>query len=500
MNKTTVLILLTSSLVVNAAASNAGTAASEFGASPSGAASTSAQPTTKPAAVEPLPVETAKNIILFIGDGVDDHQLSIARAYMFGLDGTFSFDTFPQRATALVRTVAEDDGSTPVYVADSANGGTSLASGVLTSRGRIGTTAKADVDVPNILELAQAAGLRTGVVTTASLTDATPACFLAHTSLRFCQGPNEMLGSDGLPGCPADQVARGGEGSIAEQIASSGADLLLGGGTRYLSQRGENGQIVVDEMTRLGYKLLSNAEELADFAPVAKGKVLGLFGNSTLPVEWMGENNQTSRDIVMENDAPKFPEPFRCEPNTRFGDRPTLEAMTRAAIEILSREAGDGGFFLMVESASIDKQAHAENPCGQIGETAALDQSVAVAAEFATRRGDTLVMVTSDHGHAPQIIPHPSLFSAFAPEAPVPMYPPGKIALLEPAAGGVLAISYGTNARFLEEHTGTQIPVYAMGPGSRAVTGLMKQTDVFEVMKAALGNANRAASGVVVKP
>ena len=89
----------------------------------------------------------------------------------------------------------DDDGLTPVYVPDSASTGTAIASGIVTSRGRIGTTAKTDRDVPTILELAQAAGRRTGVVSTASITDATPAVFMAHTSVRFCQGPRDIDGT-----------------------------------------------------------------------------------------------------------------------------------------------------------------------------------------------------------------------------------------------------------------------------------------------------------------
>ena len=110
-----------------------------------------------------------------------------------------------------------------------------------------------------------------------------------------------------------------------------------------------------------------------------------------------------------------------------------------------------------------------------------------VAVEFAKENKDTLIIVTSDHGHAPQLIPYPSLFAAYAPNSKVPMYPAGRVALLEPKAGGVMAISYGTNAKYLEEHTGTVIPVYAQGPGAALVKGLLNQSDLFTIMKAALG-------------
>lgn len=435
----------------------------------------------------PRPRTTAKNVILFIGDGVDVHQLSIARAYLYGPNGSFSFEDFPHRADLRVQTVSEEDAETPVYVADSASSGTALAAGVVTSRGRIATTAAQDRDVVTILEKAQAAGKLTGVVTTASLTDATPASFYAHTSIRFCQGPNDMKGSrGGMPGCPQDQKSRGGSGSIAEQLAAKDIDVLLGGGTRYLGQRGEDGEIMVEAMQRRGYRLVDSAEQLASVAATIKRRLLGLFGNSTLPVEWAGVGGATS-GAASADGVPVEPTPFRCEPNPNFGKRPTLEAMTRSAIEVLARQAGHEGFFLMVESASIDKQAHGENPCGQIGETLALSRSVQVAREFAERRRDTLVLVTSDHGHAPQLIPYPSLFDSYAPNAPVKMYAPGKIAVLESLAGGLMAVTYGTNANYLEEHTGTQVPAYAMGPGAERVRGLMDQREIFDVMVQAFG-------------
>ena len=80
--------------------------------------------------------ETARNVVLFIGDGVDDHQLTIARNYLVGADGVFVFETFEHQAAAKVLTVLEEDPRVPEYVGDSASGGTAIAAGVVTSRGR----------------------------------------------------------------------------------------------------------------------------------------------------------------------------------------------------------------------------------------------------------------------------------------------------------------------------------------------------------------------------
>ena len=172
---------------------------------------------------------------------------------------------------------------------------------------------------------------------------------------------------------------------------------------------------------------------------------------------------------------------FGCVPNPRFGARPTLEAMTGWALDRL--ESAPDGFVLMVESASIDKQAHAGNPCGQIGETRALDEAVRVAVAFQERHPDTLIVVTSDHGHAAQIVPWPSLFAA----RPETQFPPGKVARVRTLEGGVMTVSYGSNVGALEEHTGTQVPVFARGPGGDAVRGLIRQADVFDILRRALG-------------
>ena len=102
---------------------------------------------------------------------------------------------------------------------------------------------------------------------------------------------------------------------------------------------------------------------------------------------------------------------------------------------------------------------------------------------FQERHPDTLILVGSDHGHSAQIVPWPSLFAARRSEA---QYPPGKLARLRTLEGGLMAVSYGTNTHYLEEHTGTQVPVYAQGPGAAAVHGLIRQSDLFGIIRRAL--------------
>ena len=186
---------------------------------------------------EPSSTTGAPKVILIIGDGMDDQQITIARNYLVGSGGRLTLDELPFRGVVQVQTVDEDDPRQPVYVADSANTATTMATGKLTSAGRIATAAGSGEDIDTIMELARAAGLGTGIVTTSSLTDATPAAFVAHVNQRFCQGPADVAQGVERPArfidCSSNSKAGGGRGSIAEQIAESGVDILLGGGTQY---------------------------------------------------------------------------------------------------------------------------------------------------------------------------------------------------------------------------------------------------------------------------
>ena len=135
----------------------------------------------------------AGNVILIIGDGMDDAQITIARNYLVGPRGKLSLDHLPVRSSVQVLSVSDQNPDQSVYVADSANSATAIATGVVTSRGRVGTTAGTDLDVINIIDLAQARGVKTGLVTTANVTDATPAAFYAHTNNRDCENPSLMV-------------------------------------------------------------------------------------------------------------------------------------------------------------------------------------------------------------------------------------------------------------------------------------------------------------------
>jgi alkaline phosphatase len=441
-----------------------------------------------------LAVDSApRNVILIIGDGMDDQQISIARNYLRGASGKLLLDAMPLRAAVGGMTIEEQEDGAPVYVADSANTATSMATGVITSRGRIATSAGSDLDLPTIVELAAASGLRTGIVTTASVTDAPPAAFASHVSMRLCEAPDRMVDIQyrGIPlgGCPADLKANGGRGSIAEQLALSPLHILLGGGSKYFAPTAEGANFSVLELAaRQGFQLVANGTELAASDP--GGRVLGLFSPGTMPVRLQGENGRTAEPpqpsllnrLHHYLGSVSMPAPMRCEANPDAASVPSLQQMTDAALASLSGD-NERGFFLMVESASIDKQSHERKACGSIGELQQLEEALSSALDFAAGHPDTLLLVTADHSHAAQLVPVESLYAAY----PIPIYTPGQLVLLETPEGGLMAVNYATSNFSREEHTGANVPLFGNAAALGRVPSYLQQPDLFAIVSDYLG-------------
>ena len=430
---------------------------------------------------------SAGNVILIIGDGMDDAQITIARNYLVGPRGRLSLDNLPMRSSVQVLSVSDQNPNQPVYVADSANSATAIATGVVTSRGRIGTTAGTDEDVINIVDLAQQQGIRTGLVTTANITDATPAAFYAHTNNRDCENPSLMVDVEVYEGvfvdCSADLKSNGGKGSISEQLVGSGVDVLLGGGLKHFTVPSEEGDSEVLALAKqAGYQVALNPEQLKR---INQGKLLGLFSASTMPVIWRGEDDRKAEhsELSWENLIHRsmgevtYPEPMYCEDNPEFTGLPTLVEMTDKALSVLS--AADSDFFLMVESASIDKQAHRRKACGSIGELQQLNDALDSALMFAQSNPDTLILVTADHGQAAQIIPEESLFAA----SPYPIYSPGHLARIITPEGPIMAINYATNDFVAGEHTGVTVPLLSNNAGVGLLPSMMTQPEIFGLIK-----------------
>ncbi|MFK0106322.1 alkaline phosphatase [Streptomyces sp. NPDC091217] len=405
----------------------------------------------------------AKNVILLIGDGMGDSEITLARDYTVGADGRLNMDKFP--LTGAYTTYAVHADGTPDYVTDSAASGTGWATGVKTVNGRISKTPGTDKAVKTILELAQKNGHATGSVTTSELTDATPAVLASHVTDRSCQGPADMAK------CTKDTVAAGGPGSIAEQSVNHKVDVLIGGGKQRFDQTVTDGTYkgltVTQQAQKLGYQVVTDSAGLK--AAKAGKPVLGLLASGNVPVEWTGKAAAVGGT-----------DPQRCvtsNPN-RPSTTPSLADSATKAIQLLEAKQqakhSKQGFFLQIEGASIDKQDHAADPCGQIGETAAFDKAVKVARAYAAKHPDTLVVTTADHGHTSQIVP-------------LEATPPGLSSTLVTDEGQQLKVNYSTNTPGQsQEHTGTQVRIAAQGPLAYRVLGVTNQTDLFTTIREAL--------------
>src|SRR5262245_44793940 len=289
-----------------------------------------------------------------------DSEITIARNYQVGAAGRLSMDGLPLTGEYTTYAVQRGTTSTPDYVTDSAASGTGWATGHKTYNNAISVDPVTLAPLPTVLELAQQAGYKTGNVTTAELTDATPAVLDSHISLRGCQGPADMAT------CPNETKAMGGLGSIAEQTVDHGVDVLMGGGKQRFDQTMTggpfSGQTVTQQAASQGYTVATDQAGLDAAQPGQK--FLGLFATGNMDLEWTGP-------LAKPYPGPAATACTESNP-ARPATEPHLSDMTTKAIDLLSTKVkGDRrkGFFLQVEGASIDKQDHAENPCGQIGET-----------------------------------------------------------------------------------------------------------------------------------
>jgi alkaline phosphatase len=431
----------------------------------------------------------AKNVILLIGDGMGDSEITIARNYALGAGGSFTgIDAFP--LTGSYTTYALNKNGKPNYVTDSAASATTWSTGVKTYNGALGIDIK-DNPAKTILELAKDQGFATGDITTSEIQDATPAALFSHITKRSCYGPEETTKS-----CPRSALENGGPGSVTEQMLATRPDVTMGGGAKTFVQTARGGEykdktLEVQAKER-GYQIVRTASELTAIAKTDDAPLLGLFADRNMPVSWTGP--AAVRQGYLQPAA-------TCSDNPKRGPEvPKLADMTKKAIELLSGSAKgkDKGFFLQVESASIDKRDHAADPCGQIGETVVFDEAVQAALEFARNNPGTLVIATADHGHTSQIgEPYGEAdLQGIAEDTKQPiervrdiMYP-GLTRLLTTKDGAEMLVSYGTSADVgIEDqgHTGTQVRVAAYGPRAANIVGLTDQSDMFFTMTDALG-------------
>lgn len=523
-----------------------------------------------------------RNIVLFVGDAMGTAYRDAARLVSRSIvdasgknsfregyfDNLLEMDKMPVSGMSMTY-------GTDSIVPDSANTGTAWASGnksflnavnVFTDgtdcRWRFNgiTTAATQpfiLDNPRVENLWQYLkrkyNYRTGIVTTAAVTDATPAVQGAYSGFRQTRL----------------EIAR----QYRENPMLNGApafDVIFGGGADPFTAEGRpDRRNLIGEFQGLGYRYVTTATELK---ALQYGRpTIGLFKGSAVPAP--GSNGiTTAADVNMDvaYDKLKLERPAS-EPMANLGtftDQPMLELMTEKAIEILSTSFSQSPFILMVEAASIDKQSHPNQAAGTIWDTIEMDKAVGVARAWAAKRTakDTLVVVTADHDQSMHIIGvsntpdaeylnrskstkisyttpagpqdftvygdaysnaraglpfintstgasnnggtagQPSSFtgtsSASDPAASTYSTYFGSPAYRMDAATGY-PVNTGAGLRRLSvgfrtgDHTGSSVPVTAEGPGALLFTGYMHQTDIFFKMAAALSTDTSEADKLV---
>jgi alkaline phosphatase len=432
------------------------------------------QDSTRRAFTEALYDRHPDNVIFFLGDGMGTQEITAARYYQ-GVNNDLNVDRMPFTGFDTTWSVKPGAGPSylPDYDPDSASTGTMWATGQKTIDERISQGPSTAINVPGpnlktVLELAQKQGMKVGDVSTAEITDATPAVLASHISLRGCQGPADM------GACASETKAAGGLGSIAEQEVDHKVDVLLGGGRGRFEQKitggPDAGKNVIESAQAKGYRYVTDAAGLSA-VPNSGKPVLGLFNSGNMSLEWTGPAASLGKGNA----------PAPCGENQRPANEPSLAAMTGKAIGLLENRKG---FFLQVEGASIDKQDHATNACGQIGETVAFDNAIGVALDYQRHHPDTLIVVTADHAHTSQIVGEDASGSGV---------PTGYSTNLTTKDGQTLSLTYGTAgyggpgaapvaAPPSQQHTGAVVPVWASGPGGLDVLGTNDHTDLFDVL------------------
>jgi alkaline phosphatase len=435
---------------------------------------------------------TARNVIVFLGDGMSLPTVAAARilegqrAGRAGEENALSFERFPH--TALSKTY-NTDYQTP----DSAGTMTAIATGAKTKLGFIGMGqgaqpgrcegSRADA-LLSFVELAESAGLATGIVSTARLTHATPGSTYAHASDRNWEGDADLTDEARAHGCR----------DIASQLVDSpfgdGIEVALAGGRGRFQPTSAADPEYGDKVgLRLdGRDLVAewqaahpdgryawNAAQLADADAAAAPRLLGLFEPSHMQYE-------SDRD--------------------RAGE-PSLAELTRAAIRALQRD-GDG-FVLLVEGGRIDHAHHEGDARRALEDTIAFSDAVRAAVEL-TSDTDTLVLVTADHAHTMHFAGYPVrgnpiLGLVREGEAAQPALDklglpyttlgyangpgwvaPGPRGRRDLAGVDTAALGYLQEAAVPlddETHGGDDVGVWARGPGAAAVRGTVEQNVLF---------------------
>ncbi len=461
----------------------------------------------------------AKNVIYLLGDGMGRTHVTAARERYYGAAGKLTMEGLPAQGYVSTYSVEKLSGQPgeadfkPNAVTDSASAVTTWASGLKTYNAALGVDAKGVV-VPTLMELAKKSGYRTGNVSTAEITDATPAGQMSHALARGCQGPvysdaacqDLAITGSALPATDVRVTP------IADQIARNGtADVILGGGLGRFDAADETA------LKGQGYSVLGSIANRTiatktDLAAAAGQKVFGLFNKGNLTTDKAKADN----------------------PGSPQAQEPTLPEMTTKAIELLSQKKAQGersdqggkGFYLQVEGALIDKRSHANDAAQTLGEMKAFDDAVRIAQDFAERDGNTLVIVTADHecagfniiekgtftnaqaGTPPANTDSGNTANNSTPTRPSNSLDPARFTGIINGSGSADPKNFGPATfrtptdpagvvdgspeaglwlSYLSgNHTGADVPVYASGPGASQLEGTIDNTALFGIVGRAL--------------
>jgi alkaline phosphatase len=328
-----------------------------------GGATTSATWTVR----EPQP-GTAKNVILFIADGMSVPLITATRAVSRGIVQGTPNDTLAMEKAdevGLAHTSSVDS-----IMADSANTASSINTGHIGSVNATGSysdTSPDTLDDPRVETLGEMLkrlrGMSIGIVTTADLSDATPAAVWAHGRNR----------------------ANANRAAYLVQVLDLQPEVLMGGGSRFMLPQTAEGSRRSDDVDLFaeyegaGYTIVTTASELGEaFSGGTPERLVGVFHTADMNV-WL------DRNVYTDNLGD-------------FTDQPGLVDMTLAALEVLNQNPN--GFYLEVEAASVDKQLHPLDQERTIADLIEFDNAIQAAIEWAAENApDTLIVVTADHGH-----------------------------------------------------------------------------------------------------
>ncbi|MEI6803963.1 MAG: alkaline phosphatase [Burkholderiales bacterium] len=347
-----------------------------------------------------------KNIIVMLGDGMGAAQRTAARIVAGGyaqgkVITALAMDTFP--VTGMVKTASLNS-----VVTDSAPGMTSYVSGNKNNNNEEGVFPDDTVDAfdnPRIEYLSEylhrTQGKALGLVTTADVFDATPAGNAVHTSNRGAGTGivDQYLDDRGLTGL---SVLMGGgrkwfvPASVAGSARGDRSDYAFSDTDEHTAQivkrwgaapgALDKDRDLLADFQAAGFQYAPDKTTLDAIDPTKTEHLLGLFSHSNMNV---------ALDKIDGRRSQARGQSARVVDDYGFPDQPMLEEMTTKALAVLARKKN--GFVLMVEGASIDKQAHNMDTERWMLDTIEFDRAIAVAKAFAATHGDTLVIVTADH-------------------------------------------------------------------------------------------------------